>query len=95
MQASDINSVQPYEYGLLITSWDRVDNRQVLLTTNFTAEAESSFVLMASKHMPSNRIWYAVVLAYNCSENILSDPWELSKFGKVVLIYGPHRQMQG
>ena len=81
MQASDINSIQPYEYGLLITSWDTVDNNQVLLTTNFTMEDESSFILMASECMPSNRIWHAVVLAYNCSEIILSDPWELSKFG--------------
>ena len=84
MQASDINSVHPNEYGLLIRSWDGVDNNQVLLTTNLTVETESSFILIASENMPSNRIWYAVVLAYNCSENILSDPLELSKFGRVV-----------
>ena len=80
IQASDINSIQPYEYGLLITSWDGVDNSQVLLTTNFTVETGSLFVLIASEHMPSNRIWDAIVLAYNCSENILSDQLELSKF---------------
>ena len=93
MQPSGVNYVVPSMYALLITSSDGVDNSQILLTTNSTLQNGSSVTLMASKHMQINRLWDVYILAYNCSENILTPMMELSKYYFMTVIVDIQREL--
>ena len=66
-------------YSVLFTSSDEVGESEILVITNVTDERDDSISLTASKHLESRRLWDVVLLAYNCSDNVVTDVIQLSK----------------
>ena len=86
IQLSQIRTVWPSSYILLLTSSDGVDDSHILITTKvnvtITEEGESSVILKSTNKYPyiqSKRLWDTAVLAYGCLENILTDIIEISE----------------
>ena len=79
MQSPATGSVWPSMYSVLVTSSDEVGETEILVITNVTDERDDSISLMTSKHLESRRLWDVVLLAYNCSDNAVTDVIQLSK----------------
>ena len=64
-------------YSLSLYPVDGLTEPPLLLPTTFT-RGISSLALSVVKALPRRRLWECEVLASNCSENLLTDSFELS-----------------
>ena len=80
MQSLELSTIiWPTSFALFLISSDGGEDSYTL-TSTITVAADGSYLLRAaSKHIQSKRLWTAVVLAYGCVENVLTDTIEISE----------------
>ena len=87
-QTTDTDSrIRPNVYSLLISPLDSLNQNLTLIATNSSTESDGIVILRATSCLQTKRRWDMVVLAYNCTEHILSDTNELSKIIMLILVY--------
>ena len=70
--------VQPSMYALLLTSADGLyDERVVYASVN--SETETVIILEANLTLAIKTLWDVIALAYGCTENPITNGYELSK----------------
>ena len=76
-----VGGIEPGSYSLSLNPIDGLTEPPLLLQTTFT-RGIFSLALSVVKALPRRRLWGCKVLASTCSENPVTDSFELSKYSR-------------
>ena len=81
MQSLELNyyTIWPTSFVLFLTSSDGIEDSYTFASTVEVVDNGSYLLRATNKYIQSKRLWTAVVLAYGCIENALTDGIEISE----------------